>query len=196
VSRSEHTLESWLAIATKKLSPAALERVTLEIQSHFEDATASHQTEGVSETEAKARALEDLGNAKAAARRFRQSHLTKSEARRLENTLTLYDTFRGLTGTTHFFGSYCSFIAIKILMPTSNTHPPGGKLGANLLGSFPGGLLADAPAGIPHTPASARARRFRLVLRHVAAPLVSWLDRVGRLGWGDNIGLGDRAVVR
>jgi hypothetical protein len=81
-------LDEWLKTATGELwfgelAGPAKERIKLEIKSHFEDAVAAHQTEGLTGTEAQARALADLGDAHAAAKRFRKTHLTEWEAKRL-----------------------------------------------------------------------------------------------------------------
>jgi hypothetical protein len=78
------SLVDWLNTATEKLSLPAKERIKLEIKSHFEDAVETHRAEGLTEGQAQARALTDLGDAIAAAKRFRRSHLTEWEANHLE----------------------------------------------------------------------------------------------------------------
>jgi hypothetical protein len=87
-------LDEWLKTATEKLSLPAKDRIKLEIGSHFADAVATHSAEGLSEDEAQSRALSELGDAKAAARRFRRSHLTEDEARSLESKWKIFGDSR------------------------------------------------------------------------------------------------------
>jgi hypothetical protein len=74
------SLPEWLTTATENLSAPAKERIKQEIESHFEQAMESHCAEGLTEPQAQARALTELGDAKAAAKSFRKSHLTAAEA--------------------------------------------------------------------------------------------------------------------
>ena len=72
-------LADWLNIATKNLALPATERIGLEIISHFDDAVGFYQAEGMAEAEAQAKALADLGDPAAAAKRFRKEHLTEGD---------------------------------------------------------------------------------------------------------------------
>lgn len=74
------TLEDWLEIATRKLAEPAKERIRAEIEAHYAEAVEAHREDGLSETDAQAAALAELGNPRAAGRRFRKSHLTEREA--------------------------------------------------------------------------------------------------------------------
>ena len=80
-------LPEWLEVATKDLSLTAKRRIRLEIKSHFADAVEANLSEGATEAQARVFALADLGDAQAAAKRFRRSHLTTEEAKLLESTL-------------------------------------------------------------------------------------------------------------
>lgn len=94
MSEPVKSLEAWLGIATDKLTQAGKERITLEIASHFGDAVVSYRADGLTEADAQARALADLGGPKKAARRFRKRHLTQSEAEFLEKKLNNYLKWR------------------------------------------------------------------------------------------------------
>jgi hypothetical protein len=78
---AEHPqLREWLQIATAWLANPGKERIRREIQAHYAEAVAAHLTEGLSESEAKAAAVAELGSAKRAGRRFRRQYLTTYEA--------------------------------------------------------------------------------------------------------------------
>jgi hypothetical protein len=72
-------VSEWLEIATKKLAPAAKERIRAEIVSHYDEAVDGHLQNGSPRSAAHTAALDELGDARAAARRFRRTHLTKYE---------------------------------------------------------------------------------------------------------------------
>jgi hypothetical protein len=78
------SLCEWLQIATDGLSTLAKERIWLEIEAHFTEGVEGHQTAGCTEDEARFAALAELGDAHAAAKRFRRRHLTENEAKRAE----------------------------------------------------------------------------------------------------------------
>jgi hypothetical protein len=69
-------IDSWLMEATEDLCAEAKERISLEIRAHLNDAVAAHEAEGHSPIEAQKSALEELGDANTAAKRFRKRHLT------------------------------------------------------------------------------------------------------------------------
>ncbi len=75
-----HNLPEWLEIATGGLVPSAQSHVRMEIGAHFAEAVQNQLANGLSESAAHAAALADLGEARAAARRFRREFLTKKEA--------------------------------------------------------------------------------------------------------------------
>jgi len=75
-----HTLSDWLELATGKLAAPAKERIKVEIEAHYTDAVGGHLKNDLSESAAQVAALAELGDASAAARRFRRRHLTEWEA--------------------------------------------------------------------------------------------------------------------
>ena len=79
--RRAQNLSEWLHIATKKLAPAAKDRICADITSHYDEAVEEHIQSGLPMCAAQAAALAGLGDATTAARRFRQTHLTESEFR-------------------------------------------------------------------------------------------------------------------
>jgi hypothetical protein len=74
------TLSEWLEVATRRLADPAKERIRTEIKVHHAEAVARLTEDGLSNPAAEEEALVELGDAKAAAKRFRKSHLTKWEA--------------------------------------------------------------------------------------------------------------------
>lgn len=70
----------WLRTATRGLAASAKERIQMEIGAHYSEALTAHVVDGLSESEAKVAAVAELGDAKAAAKRFRKRHLTVEEA--------------------------------------------------------------------------------------------------------------------
>jgi len=81
------SLAEWLEIATADLCVAAKERIRLEIEAHFADSMEIHQANSCSEADAQTAALAELGDASAAAKRFRNRHLTEKEAKRVVQML-------------------------------------------------------------------------------------------------------------
>lgn len=78
------SLTEWLAVATRGLTDASKDRIRLEIESHYTQAVEAHSANGESESDAQASALAQLGDAHAAASRFRKRHLTEREEKRLK----------------------------------------------------------------------------------------------------------------
>jgi hypothetical protein len=78
--RPPQNLSDWLETATRGLVPSAQTRIRAEIEAHYAEAVHAHMVQGLSEPDAQAQALADLGYAYAAARRFRQEHLTTMDA--------------------------------------------------------------------------------------------------------------------
>jgi len=72
-------LSEWLETATGELVPSAQARVSAEIETHFAEAVQRHREQGLADSSALVAALTDLGDAHAAAARFRREHLTKLE---------------------------------------------------------------------------------------------------------------------
>jgi len=87
--RPAQNLAKWLEIATGKLVPFAQARIRAEIEAHYAEAVKSHQDTGLSETNAQAVALADLGNAYAAARKYRREFLTDKESGLITKKLNL-----------------------------------------------------------------------------------------------------------
>lgn len=82
-------LSEWLHVATKNLAPMAVWRISKDITSHYEEAVEGHVENGLPTSDAEAAALAELGDASAAARRFRRAHLTRREFRTVSWMLTL-----------------------------------------------------------------------------------------------------------
>jgi hypothetical protein len=80
-------LADWLEIATAELAPSAQDRICMDIASHYYEAVDEHERKGLSLSASKGAALAELGDARAAARRFRRAHLTEEESRRLAGLL-------------------------------------------------------------------------------------------------------------
>jgi hypothetical protein len=76
-------LENWLAQATRGLSTDSAAQVRAEISEHFESARDAAIHEGALGDEADRRALDALGDAKAASCEYRQVLLSKAEAKLL-----------------------------------------------------------------------------------------------------------------
>ena len=74
-----NTLQNWLQTATDNLAPRAVTQISNEITAHVRSAAAQHQLEGMAENAALELAVKELGSAKAAARGYRQAHLTATE---------------------------------------------------------------------------------------------------------------------
>jgi len=87
---SPQNLSEWLEIATKKLVSQARQRIWTEVASHYEEAVEAHLQSDLPIEAAQAAALAELGDAKAAARRFRRTHLTESEFRKVAGMLESY----------------------------------------------------------------------------------------------------------
>ena len=81
------SVSDWLELATNRLAAPARKRIGLEIEAHYAEAVRAHLEEGMSEWDAQAAALAELGDAFAAARRFRKQHLTEREAQSIESML-------------------------------------------------------------------------------------------------------------
>ena len=84
---SREIVSTWLMVATKGLTPLANDRINPEIEAHFFDAVERHLADELSQTDAQLAALNELGDADAAGKRFRQKHLTVREAKHMEGTL-------------------------------------------------------------------------------------------------------------
>jgi hypothetical protein len=82
-SKADGLLSWWLAVATKDLAVSSKKRIAREIGLHYAEAVESHLAQGESEDAAPINALKDLGEPKAAAKKFRRSHLTRREEQKL-----------------------------------------------------------------------------------------------------------------
>jgi hypothetical protein len=74
--REPKNLSEWLETAAKGIAAAGQERIAREIEAHYAEAVEAHVTKGESEPIALAKALDALGDAMTARRRFRKEHLT------------------------------------------------------------------------------------------------------------------------
>lgn len=96
---AEHRLfRGWLESATWGLVAPAKQRIRTEIEAHYRQAVAAHVAEGISEPRAKIAAVAELGDAVAAWKRFRRSHLTTEDVRLTARFLTLARSVWGLLG--------------------------------------------------------------------------------------------------
>jgi hypothetical protein len=95
-------LPGWLEIATDDLEESAKQRIAIEIESHNADSIAAHLGDGQTESAAQATALSELGDPRAAAKRFKRSHLTKRDAKRIRTWLNF--------ASPPFFSGYALFI--------------------------------------------------------------------------------------
>ena len=77
--RRAQNLSEWLEIATKELVVPSERRIWAEVTSHYEEAVEGHLQNGLPIALAQEAALAELGDAKAAGRRFRRTHLTDLE---------------------------------------------------------------------------------------------------------------------
>jgi hypothetical protein len=111
--RQAQSLPDWIDIATRNLVPSAQTRVRAEIEAHFADAVRAKQAAGATELDAQAAALAELGNARAAARRFSREYLTESDALSLGG-LSIRTTRR------HFL---CCVFLLLLNVPGYFSHP-------------------------------------------------------------------------
>jgi hypothetical protein len=79
--RLPQNVSEWLEVATWNLVPSAQARIRAEIESHYAQALQSYRANESSDVAANTTALADLGDARAAARRFSRQYLTIGEAR-------------------------------------------------------------------------------------------------------------------
>jgi hypothetical protein len=73
------SLFEWLNVATRKFGDKVMDRIRGEVTAHYRDAFDRHTENGLSECEAHAAAMAELGDAKRAARAFRRTNLTKND---------------------------------------------------------------------------------------------------------------------
>ena len=103
---TEHQqLRDWLRTATAGLVAPAKQRIRTEIEAHYREAVAAHLGDGLLERRAKAAAVAELGDAKAAAKRFRRSHLTTTEVEAVNRALRWTRSWGLLLAYLLFFGS-------------------------------------------------------------------------------------------
>jgi hypothetical protein len=109
---SEHRqFRGWLESATIGLVAPAKQRVRTEIEAHYRQAVAAHVAEGLSESRAKIAAVAELGDAIAAWKRFRRSHLTAEDAKLAARYLTLARSVWWL------LGMYLLFCFVQFMEP-------------------------------------------------------------------------------
>jgi hypothetical protein len=106
---SPETLSEWLDVATKKLSVPAQARIRSEIGAHFAEAVDEQIQNGSSKPVAQMLALEQLGDPKAAAKRFRKHLFSDRQARLL--AASIRESKNGIALLT----DYVYFIAFAIL---------------------------------------------------------------------------------
>jgi hypothetical protein len=104
-------LNEWLQIATRELVAPAERRIWAEVTSHYEEAVEGHLQNGLPIALAQAAALAELGDAKAAGRRFRRTHLTVLDFEKVHKLLgscqpSLWVEFAG------FYLCFCFGVAL------------------------------------------------------------------------------------
>jgi len=105
--RKPQTISEWLEVVMWNLVPSAQARVRPEIEAHYAEAAQMHLSRGASEVEATAAALTDLGDAQAAAKRFRQEYLTTLEINDLRKQIT--DSRNTHLAISHLVILFCGF---------------------------------------------------------------------------------------
>ncbi len=121
-------LAEWLETATWYLVPAAEARIRAEIEAHYTEAIKAHLAGGASEPAAQAAALADLGDAHAAARRFRREHLTEKDATEVARSINM--------GRSVFLGVFlCSVILFMAVLESVMfwLYPPMDNVAALFL---------------------------------------------------------------
>jgi hypothetical protein len=115
------TLAEWRDRATWFLIPSAKKRIHAEIETHYTEAVQSHLANGLTETEAQAATLAELGSAQAANRRFRQKHLTMSNVYEFRNNLKFDRSWLWLG----FCLSFCFIFVLGmwVIQPPSPNEP-------------------------------------------------------------------------
>jgi hypothetical protein len=113
-----HSLAEWLEIATAKLSSPAQERIRVEIEAHFAESVESHQMAGCAEIEARQAAVAELGDPRAAGKRFGRQHLTKKEAKRVHEILTT----SGATALLLVRLAFCALLFVSIPKAIGRGH--------------------------------------------------------------------------
>jgi hypothetical protein len=154
------TLSEWLDVATKKLSVPAEARIRSEIESHFVEAVDDHMQSGLSEPVAHLSALEQLGDPKAAGRRFRRYHLTTREARLL--AASIKDSKSVITLLTNY-GIFIIFAMLVFAFPLSKYQPLCIVLEFFIMAGFP-----TVAFGLLRTHESKGNVRRMLLLRSVS----------------------------
>ena len=111
LERQPYELHAWLRIATKGLATRAKERIRLEIEAHHAEAVSDHLRKGLSESDARSAALADLGDARKAAKCFRERHLTAREAEGVERAFSRQGSRWWLL--FNYIYCACLFFAVK-----------------------------------------------------------------------------------
>lgn len=88
-SQPAQNVKQWLSVATLEVVPKARERIELEIAAHYAEIVRARLADGMSEKDAKAVALLELGNPVEAAEEFRRFYLTIDEKVTIEKWLQL-----------------------------------------------------------------------------------------------------------
>jgi hypothetical protein len=79
-----HDLQAWLIFATVELTIPVKKRIQLEINEHYAEAVAAYIREGLSEPDARRKALAELGDPHESAKRFRKQHLNILDSNRFK----------------------------------------------------------------------------------------------------------------
>lgn len=102
-------LEKWIGEASKGLEPLAREKITEQITEHYEDSVASYRSSGLSEVDARSRAMVDLGNAKSAQRNYQRYFLSKNQHR------CIGDIIKSNSPNTYYYGILMPLLSLLLL---------------------------------------------------------------------------------
>jgi len=86
-------LEKWIDEASKGLEPLAREKIMEQITEHYEDSVAGYRSSGLSEVEARSRAIIDLGNPRIARKRYTHTFLNLKTLKQVDNITVINDIF-------------------------------------------------------------------------------------------------------
>ena len=142
-------LSEWLHIATKNLAPMAIPRISKDITSHDEEAVERHIENGLPTSGAEAAALADLGDARAAARRFRRAHMTISEFRTVSLLTRAPRNWKGPSVQAAGYCLFCFLCFVNLHLFRVTNSFAYGEVAVLLLFRIVSILLARRESAVP-----------------------------------------------
>jgi hypothetical protein len=115
-------IDDWLEVATRGLCDASKARISQEIRTHCEVAAAEESEKGATPDDVDRKVIASLGDSRAAAKRFRKTHLTRTEHAVLKNyfdSALYYSLFVFLA----FFSARGLWLTISHLQRTGRAIP-------------------------------------------------------------------------